>query len=87
MRVSHGRQVLVRALCKAYTQLGIMRETERWCEELLKMQGCENDAEGLVGRAEGLAKKEEWEEAARVLEKAFEESGRQRRDVGWFLSC
>jgi DnaJ family protein C protein 3 len=35
-----------------------------------------------VGRAEGLAKKEEWEEAARVLEKVFEESGRHRRDVG-----
>jgi DnaJ family protein C protein 3 len=55
----------------------------RWCEELLGMRGCENDVEGLVGRAEGLMKKEEWPEAVRVLEKAFEESGRSRRDVSF----
>lgn len=81
MRVSHGRQVLLRALCKAYTQLGSTRETGRWCEELLGMYGCENDVEGLVGRAEVLIKKEEWEEAVRVLEKAFDQSGRSRRDI------
>lgn len=45
------------------------------------MYGCENDVEGLVGRAEVLIKKEEWEEAVRVLEKAFDQSGRSRRDV------
>jgi DnaJ homolog subfamily C member 3 len=87
MRVSHGRQVLVRALCKAYTQLGSAREMGKWCEQLLTMQGCENDVEGLVGRAEGLVKKEQWDEALRVLEKAFEESGRSRRDVSWFRCC
>lgn len=81
MRVSYGRQVLMRALCKAYTQLGSTRETVRWCEELLGMQGCENDVDGLIGRAEGLVKKEEWEEAARVLQKAFDESGRNRSDI------
>jgi DnaJ family protein C protein 3 len=86
MHVSHGRQVLVRALCKAYTEIGVKREMERWCEELLLMQGCENDVEGLVGRAEGLIRKEEWAEALRVLEKAFEESGRNRQDVSSSLS-
>ena len=83
MRVSHRRQVLVRALCKAHTQMGTMREAARWCEELLGMHGCENDAEGLIGRAEGLMKKEEYEQAMRALEKAFEETGRTRRDVGF----
>jgi DnaJ family protein C protein 3 len=78
--------VLVRALCKAYTEMGVERETKCWCEELLLMQGCENDVEGLVGRAERLMRKEEWEEALRVSEKAFEESGRSRQDVSSFLS-
>lgn len=63
--------------------MGTMREAERWCEELLGMRGCENDAEGLIGRAEALIKKEEYEQAKRVLEKAFEETGR-RRDVRTF---
>jgi hypothetical protein len=39
-----------------------------------------------IGGLEGLVRKEEWEEALRVLEKAFEESGRSRRDVSSFLS-
>lgn len=85
MKASYGRQVLVRALCKAYTQLGVHRERDKWCEELLGMKGCEGDVEGLVGRAEGLAKKEEWADAVRTLEKALEASG-GRRDVSVFFS-
>jgi len=54
---------------------------ERWCEELLTLHGCEEDVDGLVGRGEALLGKEEWEEAVKVLEKAFEAGGRSDRDV------
>ncbi|RDB30413.1 DnaJ subfamily C member 3 [Hypsizygus marmoreus] len=80
-KTSYKRQVLVRALCRSYTQLGTKREIERWCEELLTLKGCENDVDGLVGKGEVLLGKQEWEEAVRVLEKAWEESGQSRRDI------
>ncbi|KAF9037051.1 hypothetical protein BJ165DRAFT_1503016 [Panaeolus papilionaceus] len=88
-KVSPRRQTLVRAMCKAYTHLSdlVKASTEyplqmdKWCSELLTLEGCEEDVAGLVGKAEGLLKKEEWEEAVRVLDKAFEASGRSDRDI------
>ena len=84
-KTSERRKTLVRALCKAYTQLGTKREMERLCEELLSMAGCEEDVEGLIGKGEALLVKQEWEEAVKAFEKAFDVSGRNRRDVSWFL--
>ena len=49
------------------------------------MDGRENDADGVIGLAEALFSKEEWEEAVRVLERAFEASGRQDREVRTLL--
>ncbi|KAG5640914.1 hypothetical protein DXG03_006673 [Asterophora parasitica] len=80
-KVSQRRQTLVRALCKSYTQLGNKKEVGKWCEELLTLNGCAEDVDGLVGRGEVLLGKQEWEEAVRVLEKAFELSGQGSRDI------
>jgi len=41
---------------------------------------CHEDLEGLVGRSEALFFKDEWDEAVKVLENAFEQGGRQ---VSW----
>lgn len=89
---SPRRQTLIRALCRAYTALdqplqgpsgkkapGSTEDT--WCELLLRMDGCAEDVDGLVGLGEVLLGQEEWEEGVRVLDKAFEASGRSRRDV------
>lgn len=88
-KISPQRQVLVKALCKSYTRLTDVvkssteykKQMEKWCEELLTLDGRKEDVDGLVGRAEVLIAKEEFEEAVRVLEKAFEISGRGDRDV------
>ncbi|OBZ65503.1 DnaJ subfamily C member 3 [Grifola frondosa] len=78
---SPRRAVLLRALCNAHVKLGDARRGERWCEALLEMEGLQDDADGLIGRAEALMIKEEWEEAVRVLERAFEASGRSSREI------
>ncbi|KAI0751980.1 hypothetical protein BC629DRAFT_1228550 [Irpex lacteus] len=78
---SPKREQIVRALCRAFVNLKQPSKSEQWCEELLRMDGLENDADGLVGRGEALLKKEEWEEAVRVFEKAFESSGRSSREI------
>lgn len=88
-KISPQRQKLVRALCKSYTHLADIAKSsleykaqmERWCDELLTLDGCNEDVDGLIGRGEALLGKEEWEEAIRVLERAFESSGRSDRDV------
>jgi len=87
-KVSPQRQILVRALCKSYTRLSDSSQSaeykaqmERWCEELLTLEGCKEDIDGLVGRGEALLGKEEWEDAVRALEKAFESSGRSDREI------
>ncbi|KAF8189669.1 hypothetical protein BJ912DRAFT_360841 [Pholiota molesta] len=88
-KVSPQRQKLVRALCKSYTRLADIAKSsaeykaqmERWCDELLTLDGCNEDVDGLVGRGEALLGKEEWEDAVRVLERAFEASGRSDRDI------
>jgi DnaJ family protein C protein 3 len=88
-KISPQRQVLVKALCKSYTRLADVvkssaeykKQMEKWCEELLTLDGRKEDIDGLVGRAEALIAKQEFGEAVRALEKAFEISGRGDRDV------
>ncbi|KAL1739027.1 hypothetical protein HDZ31DRAFT_22092, partial [Schizophyllum fasciatum] len=81
MYFSPRRQTLVRSLCKAYTRVGQNKKAEPWCETLLGMSGCSEDVDGLVGRGEALLSKEEYQEAIRVFERAFEASGRSDRDI------
>ncbi|ESK91303.1 and tpr domain protein [Moniliophthora roreri MCA 2997] len=93
---SPRRQTLIRALCRAYTNLAsassgsaYLRKSEMYCGELLGMEGCAEDVDGLVGKASVLLQKDEDEdldEAVRLLERAFEASGRSNRDIHRRLS-
>ena len=80
-KISPKREMILRALCKSYTQLNQPVKGEQYCADLLAMNDKGEDADGLVGMAEAALKKEEWEDAVRMLEKAFEASGRSSRDV------
>ncbi|KAF9461455.1 co-chaperone [Collybia nuda] len=87
-RTSYLRQTLVRLLCRSYTHLSSSSSSKEYklqmehhCDELLTLEGCGEDVDGLVGRGEVLLGREEWEEAVRVLGKAWEVSGQSRRDI------
>ncbi|KAJ3477994.1 hypothetical protein NLI96_g10079 [Meripilus lineatus] len=80
-KTSPKRELILRSLCKAYTNTKDFRKAESWCDDLLRMDGLENDVDGLIGKGETLLKKEEWEDAVRIFEKAFEASGRSSRDA------
>ncbi|KAG8732814.1 hypothetical protein FRC10_000600 [Ceratobasidium sp. 414] len=73
------RQRIYWAACKAYTALELPAKADIWCTEVLTMDS--EDVDALEGKAAGLMIKEEWEEAVRTLEKAFELSGRRSRGV------
>lgn len=73
------RQRIYWAACKAYTMMELHSKAEIWCNEVLSMDP--EDADALEGKAAGLMAKEEWEEAVRTLEKAFESSGRTSRSI------
>lgn len=66
--------------------LEMYRKGEEWCQKLYDMEGGEEDADALRGLGEAAVVKEEWEEGVRLLEKAFEATGRSDRDVGAFSS-
>ncbi|THH00661.1 hypothetical protein EW145_g7046, partial [Phellinidium pouzarii] len=80
-KVSERRKDIFRAMCQAYVKLEQAKRAGWWCDELLKFEGNADDVDGLVGRGEAALAKEEWEEAVRALEKAFEASGRSNQDV------
>lgn len=79
LRLSEPRRKLFAGACKALTELGEFSKAAVYCDETLAMQA--DDVDGLVGKAEGLMKAESWEEAVRVLERAFEATGRSSQDV------
>lgn len=79
--MSERRREIVRGVCVAYVRLELPRRAERWCEELLAFTDSAEDVDGLVGRGEALLAKEEWENAVRSFERAFEASGRSNQDV------
>ncbi|KAI0666092.1 hypothetical protein C8Q78DRAFT_1083340 [Trametes maxima] len=80
-RASPRRAVMLRSLCRAYVKLNQAKKGDQWCNALLGMEGMENDGDALIGRSEALMANEEWEEAVRVLERAFEASGRSDREI------
>ncbi|KAF8759672.1 DnaJ molecular chaperone homology domain [Rhizoctonia solani] len=73
------RQRIYWAACKAYTSMELPAKAEIWCNEVLQMDP--EDPDALEGKAAGLMAKEEWEEAVRTLEKAFEVTGRTSRTI------
>ncbi|KAJ6544370.1 hypothetical protein B0H19DRAFT_1170472 [Mycena capillaripes] len=81
-KVSPRRRHLLRGLCKGHAALEMYRKGEEWCRILFEMEGGEEDADALRGLGEAAVVKEEWEEGVRLLEKAFEMTGRSDREVG-----
>lgn len=73
------RQRIYWAACKAYTMMEQPGKAEVWCDEVLTMDS--EDPDALEGKAAALMAKEEWEEAVRMLEKAFEVTGRSSRPI------
>jgi DnaJ homolog subfamily C member 3 len=78
---SPRRQEIMRSLCRAYMRLNQARTGEKWCDMLLGMEGSHEDVDGLVGKGEAALKREDWDEAVRLMSKAFEASGKSSRDV------
>ena len=76
---SEPRRRLWAGACKAYVQIDQINKAMPYCEETLKMSP--EDMDALVGKGEKLMKDESWEEAVRVLNQAFELSGRSSQDV------
>ncbi|CAG7852732.1 SubName: Full=Related to interferon-induced double-stranded RNA-activated protein kinase inhibitor {ECO:0000313/EMBL:CCA75835.1} [Serendipita indica DSM 11827] len=76
---SQRRAQIWRAACKAYVQLNDVRKGEKWCAEVLRMDP--EDVDGLVGSGEAAIKNEEWEEAVRLFDRAFNASGKSSHDI------
>lgn len=74
--LSHRLTQLLSRACRAHTQLNLHRRGKPFCERLLKQDESTLDGEerdvGDAGIAENLLVNEEWEEAVRVLEGAWE---------------
>lgn len=66
-------------ICKAYVKNNQVTKGGRWCEETLKID--DRNLEGLIARGDAKLKAEEWEDAVRAFEAAFEASGRSDREV------
>ena len=80
-RISLRRAALLKAICRAYLRQGDPTRGERYCSALLQMEGMEDDGDALMVRADALMAKEEWEEAVRVFERAWQASGGGNREV------
>jgi len=74
---SPRREMILRALCKAYVHIGQPKKGEAWCRDLGQRYGGEEDADALLGQGEALLANEEYEEAVRVMEKAWDACGRK----------
>ncbi|KAH9017718.1 hypothetical protein EDB85DRAFT_2014955 [Lactarius pseudohatsudake] len=85
-KASPRRAAILRALCRAHVQLRQARSGEQWCDELLRMVGNEKDIDALLGKGEALLAREEWEEAVRTFERAWEASGGGNREIHARLS-
>jgi DnaJ family protein C protein 3 len=65
--------------CRAHSKSGSTRLASRFCNEVLNYDP--NNVDGLVGKGDDLLRQEEYQEAANVYQRAFEEGGRQDREV------
>jgi DnaJ family protein C protein 3 len=76
---SPRREVILRGLCKAYVRIGQPKKGETWCQALGQRLGGEEDSDALLGQGEALLADEEYEDAVRVMEKAWDACGRKDR--------
>ncbi|KAF8520012.1 hypothetical protein BU17DRAFT_75824 [Hysterangium stoloniferum] len=81
LRKSVRRREIYHAVCKAYVEMGLPRKAETWCEEVLRMEGGDNDLDALKGLGEVCLVKEEWESAVRHFQNAFDVSGKSNSDL------
>ena len=65
--------------CKAYTNLPSTRLAKPFCTELLARDA--EHVDGILGMAEASLKDENYEEAVRLFNKAFENSGQSDRSI------
>ncbi|KAG9011824.1 hypothetical protein FRB94_007550 [Tulasnella sp. JGI-2019a] len=77
--ISQPRKMLYKAACKAYSTAKEPSKGVSYCEVLLKMDPEDSDA--LMSGGDIAMTKEEWEEAVRAYDKAFEASGRSSREI------
>lgn len=70
---------LLSTLCRAYQQIGKTAKAAAVCDEVLARNP--DDLWALVAKGDRLIADEEWEEAVRVLNTAFENTGRSDRTV------
>ena len=77
-RTSARRMEVLRALCRALAQLGQAKAGERWADELLRMVGADKEIDALILKGDALLAREEWEEAVRVFDAAWQASGGNR---------
>lgn len=78
---SQARLDLYSLACKAAVGAGDFKKDKgmKWCDTVLEMD--EGNADALVAQGEKMLKEERFEEAVRVFERAFENSGRSSQDV------
>lgn len=76
LKLSPRRRTLYAAACKAFTQSAQLKRGEPWCTELLRMDPDAVDA--LTAKAEIALAAEDFEEAVRSFERAFEAEGRSQ---------
>ena len=70
-----------RALCRMHVKMNHVNKGQNWCEELLDMEGRQDDADRAIGTGQALFECEQWEDMVRVLERAFEVGGTTARCV------
>lgn len=81
---SHPRRVLYKAVCRAYGKDKQPKKATEWCNEVLTMD--ENDVDALLNRGDIALADEQWEEAVRAYENAFQASGRSNQEIHEKLS-
>lgn len=83
-RKTSPRRLRIYALmCKAHVKSNQLVKGEEWCEETLKIDP--RNIDGLVGRGERALKNEEWDEAVRAFDAAFEASGKSSQEINQLL--
>ena len=78
-KISVRRTGIYRAACHAFVSNQQTMTGNKWCKTLLTMDSNAQDA--LVNEGEMAMKKEEWEDAVRFFDRAFEASGRSSQDI------
>ena len=78
-KISIRRASIYRAACHAFVSNQQPMAGDKWCKALLTMDS--NDQDALVNAGEMALKKEEWEDAVRFFDRAFEATGRSSQDI------